>query len=77
MTETTFKEIMQTCMKGMGVPNVIHHSLLLLKIQRLKVKNEMGLEALRKVVAVALVFYACAVVWMLAFVMIVKGDGKR
>jgi len=32
---------------------------------------------LRKVVAVALVFYACAVVWMLAFVMIVKGDGKR
>jgi len=34
------------------------------------------LEALRKVAVAALLFYACVLVFVLAFVMIVKGDKK-
>lgn len=34
------------------------------------------LGALRKVAVVSLLFCACALVWMLAIVMIVKGDRK-
>lgn len=35
------------------------------------------LRTLRKVAVISLVVYSCVLVWMLAFVMIVKGDNKR